>query len=87
MEITVLQYVMTLSEKLYQSDGDKQIESIVKFLEGLNSLIANKSNISKENIEYLNVIISNILKAMEMKDWIFVGDILRYELKKFVEEV
>ncbi len=87
MEITVSQYLMLLSEKLYQSDGDKQIESIVKFLEELSNLVANKKDISKENLDYLNVIIANILKAMEIKDWIFAGDILRYELKKFVEEV
>jgi len=87
MEITVSQYLMLLSERLYQSNGDKQIESIVKFLEELSNLVANKKDISKENLDYLNVIIANILKAMEIKDWIFTGDILRYELKKFVEEV
>lgn len=87
MVMTVSEYVMLLSENLYQSKGDKLIENVVKLLEQLNTLISSKDNVSKENLDYLNVIISNILKAMEIKDWIFIGDILRYELKNLIEEI
>lgn len=87
MVITISEYVMMLSEKLYQSKGDSLIENVVNLLEELNKIIEKKDNISKENLDYMNVIIANILKAMEIKDWIFVGDILRYELKNLIEEI
>lgn len=86
MVVTVSEYVMMLSESLYQSKGDLLIENVVELLEKINKLIEGK-DISKENLEYMNVIISNILKAMEIKDWIFVSDILRYELKNLIEEI
>lgn len=86
MVVTVSEYVMMLSESLYQSKGDSLIENVVELLEKINKLIEGK-DISKENLEYMNVIISNILGAMEIKDWIFVSDILRYELKNLIEEI
>lgn len=86
MVVTVSEYVMMLSESLYQSKGDSLIENVVELLEKINKLIEGK-DISKENLEYMNVIISNMLGAMEIKDWIFVSDILRYELKNLIEEI
>ncbi len=86
MDNELIEKIYTISEKLYQSDGDKEINNIINIIEEITAIVANKI-ISNENIEYFNVLVSNILVTTQMKDWIFASDILRYELADFIQEV
>lgn len=79
------QQILTLSEKLYLSNASKQINNVISMLEAITSKLMD-TTISKDDTEYFNIINENILKSIETKDWIFTGDILRYELTNFVKE-
>lgn len=79
------QQILTLSEKLYLSNASKQINNVIGMLEAITSKLMD-TTISKDDTEYFNIINENILKSIETKDWIFTGDILRYELTNFVKE-
>lgn len=79
------QQILALSEKLYLSNASKQINNVISMLEAITSKLMDIT-ISKDDTEYFNIINENILKSIETKDWIFTGDILRYELTNFVKE-
>lgn len=79
------QQILALSEKLYLSNASKQINNVIGMLEAITSKLMD-TTISKDDTEYFNIINENILKSIETKDWIFTGDILRYELTNFVKE-
>lgn len=86
VNVNLNDYIIMLSEAMYQSQADRHVEDLVNLLESINKFLADK-NIQPDNLNYLNTIVENMLSAMETKDWIFAGDILRYELSNFVEEV
>lgn len=83
MEIFHTGEIYLLANRLYLADADKYTEDIVRIIEKV-SLYFKKGYI-KNNEENLNIIVNALLKAIEAKDWILVGDLLRYELAGFAE--
>lgn len=66
--------------------GDTVQRDFAKFIEKLNSYIANDTSI-KGDTEKLNKILHPIheaLLAQEKKDWVLLGDILEFEIAPLV---
>lgn len=78
--------IFELSDKLYQSNCSNQVSNIIDIIEKITVKLTD-NQISNDNLNYFNIITENILKSIEIKDWIFIGDIMRYELINFVKEV
>lgn len=78
--------IFDLSDKLYQSNCSNQVRNIIDIIEKITVKLTD-NQIASDNLNYFNIITENILKSIEIKDWIFIGDIMRYELINFVKEV
>ena len=83
MEIFQTREIYLLADRLYLPDADKYTQDIVNIIQKV-SIYFEKGYI-KNKQENLAVIVNSLLKAIEIKDWILAGDLLKYELAGFAE--
>lgn len=83
MEIFQTREIYLLADRLYLEDADKYTQDIVNMIQKVSKYFE-KSYIKNEK-ENLTIIVNSLLRAIEVQDWVLVGDLLKYELAGFAE--
>ena len=79
----VIQMLESVALGLYQQDVAKGVDKIEYFITQLVELM--KSQGSHLNIEAINQVLMDMMKALEMRDFVLLADILSYDLKRLLE--
>ncbi len=79
----VIQMIEGVALGLYQQDKTRGVDKMEYFITQLLELM--KSQGLKLDVEAMNQVLANMMKALEMKDYVLLADILSYDLKKLLE--
>lgn len=79
----VIQMIESVALGLYQQDKARGVDKIEYLITQLVELM--KSQNSGLNIEAVNLVLLDLMRALEMKDYVLLADILSYDLKKLLE--
>jgi hypothetical protein len=79
----VIQMIENVALALYQQDKAKGVDKIEYLITQLVELM--KARGSDLNLVAINRVLVDITKALEMKDYVLLADILFYDLKKLLE--
>lgn len=79
----VIQMIEGVALGLYQQDKTRGVDKMEYFITQLLELM--KSQGLKLDVEAMNQVLANMMKALEMKDYVLLADILSYDLKRLLE--
>lgn len=82
----IMQLIDDMCGYIYKGQGDKIFDNLNEFINGLDFILS-KANYISEDINMNNVeeILINIEKAISIKDYVLLADILIYELSPLLQ--
>lgn len=85
-KMALAQMAESIAAGLYQQDQQRGLERINGFVAELLEMAKEqeKKNSSDLNIQAMNQILLEVMKALETRDYILLADILFYELKELL---
>lgn len=78
----VVQMIESVALGLYQQDKARGVDKIEYLITQLVELM--KSQGEHLNIEVINQVLMDMMKALEMRDFVLLADILSYDLKRLL---
>ena len=81
MKEEIIEWINSVQDKIYNYRFNESGQEVT---EGLEKLFLYLTILPQERVLLLNDILTDILKAQELKDYLLLADLFEFKLKKFV---
>lgn len=79
--------IQNITTAFYQRKDSEAYESLNIFIEKMIEFMRKLDSITNEYTKTMNLILSEVLKALQEKDGVLIADILRYDLNRILNQI
>lgn len=79
--------IQNIATAFYQRKDTEAYQSLNIFIQKMTELMKQLDAITDEYTQTMNLILSEVLKALQEKDGVLIADILRYDLNRILNQI